>query len=107
MSNCKGIVTAYNFPQNDKLQTRQLIGAAQAIDGEGNVIVRKGYSEGEGLIISEVALGKKTNHIDIDSSGYWIPNLPDSYLKAWQEVNPIGNAYYKDYMRPYYINHKS
>lgn len=101
-----GKVTAYNFPKNDRLLTRQLVGAAQIIDADGKVIERKEFTEGEGLIISKVALRKKQNRTtNVYSSDYWIPDLPDSYLKAWQEINTVGRAYYRDNIRPYYIKH--
>lgn len=44
-----GKVTAWNFPDGDKEQTRQLVGAAQIIDGNGNIIARRPFSDGEGI----------------------------------------------------------
>ena len=41
-----GTVAAYNFPTNNKLQTRRFVGATQAIDGEGNIVARREFCEG-------------------------------------------------------------
>lgn len=101
-----GKVTAYNFPANDKLQTRQFVGAAQIIDADGKVIERKEFYKGEGIIISEISLNKALRKTaDIDPKCYWIPDLPDSYMKAWHEINPIGSAYYGEHMLQYYHEH--
>lgn len=104
-SHC-GQITAYNFPANDRLQTRQFVGAAQIIDADGTVISRKEFTEGEGLVMAEMPLGKsRRQSADMDNKRYWIPDLPDSYIKAWNEINPIGNTYYKEHMLPYYLRH--
>lgn len=98
-----GTVAAYNFPANNKLQTRRFVGATQAIDEEGNIIARKEFCEGEGMIVTELSFGHKERQIaEINTNDYWIPNLPDSYIKAWHEVNPTASEYYREHMRPYY-----
>lgn len=103
-----GKVTSYNYPKNNRLQTRQLIGSAQVIDSEGKVIERREYQEGEGLIITEIAQGIKPRPMaDIDREKYWIPDMPEPYIAAWRDINPIGKAYYREHMRPYYIQHNN
>lgn len=99
-----GKVTAYNYPLNNKLQTRQLVGAAQIIDENGVVIKRKLFSEGEGIIIASIS-NKHRYKAHIDETNYWIPNLPDSYLAAWKKLNPISQKYYAEYIIPYYCKH--
>lgn len=101
-----GQTTTYNFPNNNKLQERRFIGGAQIIDADGMVLKRQEFSLGEGIITGEVIIGNtKRKSADIDLNRYWIPDLPDSYLKAWNDINPIGNAYYKEHMLPYYHEH--
>ena len=101
-----GKITSYNFPANDRLQTRQFVGAAQIIDADGKIIKRRGFNEGEGFVIAEVALNNtERKAANINPDRYWIPTLPDSYIKAWQEINPIGSAYYKEHMLAYYHEH--
>ncbi|MFZ2538615.1 MAG: carbon-nitrogen hydrolase family protein [Oscillospiraceae bacterium] len=101
-----GTITAYNFPDSDKLQTRQLVGATQIIDSDGVVIIRKNFSEGEGIIIEDIPISNKERKIEtVDDTRYWIPSLPDSYIKAWENINPIAHAYYKKHTLPYYREH--
>lgn len=101
-----GTITANNFPDNDKLQTRQLVGSTQIIDADGIVIIRKNFSEGEGIIIKDISISKKQRKMEtVDDTRYWIPSLPDSYIKAWENINPIAHAYYEKHTLPYYREH--
>lgn len=98
-----GKVTAWNFPNADKEQTRQLVGATQIIDGNGNVISRKPFSDGEGFIYTELSWSiadRKAAQSYPDK--YWIPDLPDSYVSAWENINPKGKEYYGTMTLPYY-----
>lgn len=44
-----GIVTAYNLPDADKLQTKQFVGATQIVDGSGLVLARRNFLKVEDL----------------------------------------------------------
>ncbi len=95
-----GTVTAFRFPDADITQTRQLVGAAQFINADGQVIARRRFDEGESLLISDIELNQSTKKDYPDK--FWIPDLPDSYLQAWETLNPKGEDYYKDIALPYY-----
>lgn len=100
-----GTVTASNFPDGDRLQTRQFVGAAQIVDGNGQVVARKQFSEGAGFVISDISWDTTNRKSANDfPSDYWIPELPDSYLNAWKNINPKGKLYYEDITLPYYKN---
>jgi hypothetical protein len=101
-----GKITAYNFPANNNLQTRRFVGAAQVVSADGKVVARREFSEGEGIIITELSYDSAERKMaDINPIDYWIPSLPDSYLKAWREINPKASAYYQERMLPYYQEH--
>ncbi len=101
-SHC-GTVTSCSFPAGNFLQTRQFVGAAQIIDGNGFVAARKEFFEGEGFVLAEVPFSHNNRRAAvIPPKKYWIPDLPDSYLQAWQKINPIANEYYLNHTLPYY-----
>lgn len=102
-----GEITAFNFPKNDKLQTRQLVGAAQMIDSDGNLIVRRQFHDGEGMIVSDFSLNTANRKQADTLQKYWIPDLPDSYINAWETVNSQGKNYYESVALPYYKNTNS
>lgn len=98
-----GKVTALHFPAADKMQTRQFVGAAQIVNGCGQVLAAKPFSEGGGFVISDISWDT-SNRIKARSfpSQYWIPDLPDSYIHAWEALNPRGKHYYETIALPYY-----
>ncbi len=106
-SHC-GKVTAYNFPSCDKMQTRQFVGAAQIADGNGRVLARKPFSEGEGFVISDISWDtSKRKSAEKYPGEYWIPDLPDSYKRAWKTGNPKGKHFYETVTLPYYDKYGS
>lgn len=102
-----GRVTAFNFPDADKIQTRQFVGAAQIVDGNGHVLARKQFFEGEGFVVSDISPDTASrNRMNDFAPKYWIPDLPDSYIHAWETMNPKGKLYYKTVALPYYKNRR-
>jgi len=100
-----GIVAGFNFPDADKLQTRKFVGAAQIVDGKGQVLAKRNFFEGGGFVMAEILWKKSSRNAErIFSDKYWIPDLPDSYIHAWDTINPKGRQYYKEVALPYYKN---
>jgi len=101
-SHC-GKATAPCFPGNGMYQTRQFVGAAQIIDRNGTVIVKRSFEQGEGIVFAELSwnIASKTP-ITINASKYWIPDLPEEYIKAWERNNTIGENYYRNIALPLY-----
>lgn len=98
-----GKVTASNFPDADKLQTRQFVGAAQIVDGNGHVLARKQFFEGGGFVIADILWDTSNRKREKNfPAKYWIPDLPESYIHAWDTVNPRGKLYYEAVALPYY-----
>lgn len=101
-SHC-GQVTANHFPDAETVQTRQLVGAAQIVDGTGHVLDQRPFIEGGGVVLADISWDVANREKEKEfSSAYWIPNLPDSYLQAWEHANPIGKRYYEEVALPYY-----
>ena len=100
-SHC-GKVTAGRFPDADMIQTRQLIGAAQIIDRDGEVIARRSFDDGEGIVICDLNLQHMSPAAEYFPERYWIPDLPESYRNAWDTVNPRAKEYYEQVARLYY-----
>lgn len=98
-----GSVTAANFPKKDVIKTRQLVGATQVIAANGDILERRPFTEGEGILFTDVNL-QHTKPIGSTAipNDYWIPPLPSSYLEAWSTINPLGEAYYKEVALPFY-----
>lgn len=100
-SHC-GKVTAKHFPDGERIQTRQLVGAAQIINASGKVLARRPFEEGEGIVYADIALKKKPYLKRSYPDEYWTEKLPDSYINAWNTSNPIAKKYYQDITKCYY-----
>ena len=102
-----GMVTALRFPAGDAQQTRQLVGAAQIVSGDGTVFARREFAEGGGVVTAEILpVATQINPPKENlPARYWIPDLPPSYLHAWQTLNAQGQAYYETTAQPYYKAH--
>lgn len=101
-SHC-GKVRAFNFPSGDKAQTRQYVGAARIIGKDGSALERRNFTEDQGLIIADLKWdpAKREKGKNYPPK-YWIPNLPDSYINAWETINPQAKIYYQTVASPYY-----
>ena len=61
-----------------------MIGATQIIDAKGNIITERKFNEGAGIIYADIAIGKsERNDVIIPPDKYWIEDLPEPYLYAW------------------------
>jgi predicted amidohydrolase len=103
-SHC-GKVTAYHFPAGDKTQTRQLVGAAQVIGSDGTVMARRSFAQGEGIVYADIPIKPQNSHVERRyPDEYWIEQLPEAYLDAWDILNPLAKSYYETTTRYYYQN---
>ncbi|MDR2932973.1 MAG: carbon-nitrogen hydrolase family protein [Oscillospiraceae bacterium] len=101
-----GLVTASDFPGATKRQTRRLVGAAQIVDYTGAVLAGKPFSDGPGFVMADVSWENNSGQAPGYPPGYWIPDLPDSYIRAWETLGPQGRDYYERVSRPYYSEHR-
>jgi predicted amidohydrolase len=89
-SNHCGKVTAVDFYDEKNPFEFQMVGAAQIIDESGNIIARRSSDEGEGMIISEISLdSRKRKPADIDFNKYWIEDMKEPYIYAWENYSSI------------------
>ena len=102
-----GKVAALRFPAGNAQQIRQLVGAAQIVDGNGTVLARRGFEERRGIVTAEIQPATVRLNIPLEQlpDRYWIPDLPPSYLHAWQTLNAQGQVYYETTAQPYYKAH--
>lgn len=100
-----GKATTLSFPYKENIQTRQFVGAAQVIDAQGNIINRRSYDEGAGMLLCDITWdshNEQDSKTNIIPNEYWIPKLPTSYIEAWKTINPQGVEYYINEALPYY-----
>lgn len=88
----------------NKVQTRQIMGATQIIDGEGKVLARRMYNEDQKIIYAQIDT-KKRSTAQIHTDEYWIPNLSSEFTEYWNRTSAMFDSYYKQVSVPYYRSH--
>lgn len=102
-SNHCGKVTAVDFYDEENPFTFQMVGATQIIDEAGNVIAKRTFDEGEGMIISEISMDRsKRKPAGINPNNYWIEDMKEPYIYAWENFSPLCEDYYNNVAKPYY-----
>lgn len=100
-----GKVTANHFPNANKIQTRQFVGATQIMNENGYVLERREFAEGEGFVFADLIWDtSKRRKAKAYPEKYWIPSLPDSYINAWETINPQAANYYETIAVQHYSN---
>ncbi len=94
------------FPAADRLQVRRMVGAAQICGGDGTVLARRGFTEGEGYVLHAIT-PRRSKQMPVFPQKYWIIELPDVYLEAWERNNALGRAYYQSVSKPCYTKQKA
>ncbi len=95
-----GVFEGYRMPEARVLQRRRYLGEAQIIDGRGQVLARMGYEDGKGVIVAEVMPGRVAGPLQPIPDRFWIPEMPQPMLDAWERQGRQGAAYYRDVTVP-------
>ena len=62
------------------------------------------FAQGEGIVYADVSIQKKSHVQRSYPDKFWIEQLPDEYLNAWDTLNPLAKHYYETVARKYYQN---
>jgi predicted amidohydrolase len=76
------------------------LGETQITDGDGRVLARMTYEDGEGVITADITPGKVTGARAPIPENFWTGELPLMAAKAFEHLNPIGRQYYATTVRP-------
>jgi len=78
----------------------RFLGEAQITDGQGNVLARLAYEDGEGIITADIAPGRIEGDLAPTPEGFWAVDLPPKTLQIWDHLNRLGREYYATTFRP-------
>ena len=79
----------------DPAYRSRYLGEAQIVDGHGTLLARRTREEGEGVIIAEITPGPVEGYCEPIPDRFWIPDLWESLLRAWEKENELGQNYYQ------------
>jgi len=76
------------------------LGESQITDGNGRVLARMTYEDGEGVIAADVTPGRVAGASTPIPDSFWTGELPLMAAKAWDYLNQLGQQYYKTTVLP-------
>lgn len=76
------------------------LGESQITDGNGQVLARMTYEDGEGVIIADITPGQVAGAPAPIPDDFWTDALPEGAAMAWESLNPLGRQYYATTVRP-------
>jgi predicted amidohydrolase len=79
----------------ERVYRSRYLGEAQIVDGQGTVLARRSGEEGEGVIVAEITPGPVEGDRDPIPDTFWIPELWEPLLRAWEKENALGQYYYQ------------
>ncbi|MDI6797830.1 MAG: carbon-nitrogen hydrolase family protein [Desulfatibacillaceae bacterium] len=76
------------FPYNS-----HLLGETMITDASGQILARLPFEHGEGFVIADLDLAKKSQPLEPIPQGFWIPKLPRRIRAVWAYQNLHGAIY--------------
>ena len=88
-------------PGNESMPyVSRYLGESQITDGNGQVLARMTYEDGEGVIIADITPGQVAGVLAPIPDNFWTRELPSGATKAWEYLNTLGRQYYATTVRP-------
>jgi len=88
-------------PGNESMPyASRYLGGSQITDGNGQVLARMTYEDGEGVITADITPGQVAGVLEPIPDNFWTVELPPGAIKAWEYLNPLGREYYAATVRP-------
>lgn len=77
------------------------LGRAQIVDGHGKVLASAAQDAGEAVVVADVIPGLVEADDLVIPDTFWLHEMTDASLDAWEKQNAFGRVYYKDVTRPH------
>jgi predicted amidohydrolase len=91
----------WNSPPNGPSVVLRFSGESQIADASGRTLARRGYAEGEGLVIAEIEIGRVQPSESIpDDVTAWTPEVAAQAQTGWATSGAAGRAVYVKTTRP-------
>jgi predicted amidohydrolase len=99
-----GKFQAFADPDETRPYNSHFVGETMIVDGKGNILARRSFEEGEGIVMAEVVLGKVQGPTDPIPEQFWIPNLSGingGTKDGWEKTLKPGRTYYDAVVKPF------
>jgi N-carbamoylputrescine amidase len=88
-------------PGNESIPyVSRYLGESQITDGNGQVLARMTYEDGEGVITADITPVQVAGVLAPIPDNFWNAELPPGAIRAWDCLNELGRQYYTTTVRP-------
>jgi predicted amidohydrolase len=91
-----GSFQGFQLPDQQVSYNSHFEGETVIVDGHGQILARMAYEDGEGIILADVTPGQVAGPHEPIPEGFWIPELPQTTVTAWEEALVDGRKYYDE-----------
>jgi len=95
----------YTWKEEQFNTTMYYLGETMIVDGNGQILQSLSYEDGEGVILSNIVLGKVKESPAAIPDRFWIPEFNEAQHNSWN--NAMTGPYldfYKEFTLPYVVN---
>lgn len=98
-----GKLEGFNPPDEKIPFHSRFLGETQIVGGQGEILARRTYEEGEGIVLAEIQMGQvsASEARPPIPKRFWIPDHPKMILHSWEEQNKFGRDYYNSVTLPH------
>ncbi len=89
-----GTVTGRRNLESDDIVERKLIGTSQIIDETGSMINEIEDENDDAVLVETIGL-KRERSKPLTQDSFWLKELPQPYLDAWERENKLGKQLYE------------
>lgn len=77
------------------------LGRAQIVDGQGKILASAAQDAGEAVVVADVTPGQVEASDIMVPDAFWLHDMADASLDAWEKQNAFGRQYYDEVTRPH------
>jgi predicted amidohydrolase len=77
------------------------LGETQIVNGRGETLARMSREDGEGVITADITLGEVPGERVTIPDRFWIPEMPEGEVRAWQAQLKSGHDFYVSNTLPF------
>lgn len=86
---------------DDMAYKSRWLGRAQIVDGHGEVLASAAQDAGEAVVVADVTPGQvEADDLAVPDT-FWLHDMADASLDAWEKQNAFGRQYYDEVTKPH------
>lgn len=85
----------------DRPYRSRFLGRAQIVDGHGHILAVAEQDEGDAVVVADITPGQVAAEDLAVPDGFWLHDMTEASLDAWEKQNAFGKRYFDEITRPH------